>query len=94
VRSEDKPIRWTLHAFARANRRGIDLNDVQHTVEAPEFVVTSDADRRIYMRRYNDRETGKAMLVRLVIEETVFERVIISVLITSKVSKYLPEDRP
>ncbi len=41
------------------------------------------------MRRYRDARTGKAMLVRVVVEETADEIVVVTVTRTSQVARYL-----
>jgi hypothetical protein len=66
MRSAEKPLRWTLHALYRTNRRSIDLDEARLAVSEPEFVIAGAAERRIHMRRYTEPETGRTMLIRAV----------------------------
>ena len=45
------------------------------------------------MRPYSDRVTGETMLLRAVIEETEKEIAVITLYKTSKLKKYLPEEK-
>jgi hypothetical protein len=73
----------------RLNWRRLDPEEVRLTVVAPEFVVQSVPPRRFHMRRYTDVGTGKTMLLRVAIEETDTELVVLTVYRTSKLQKYL-----
>lgn len=86
---EKKPVRWSPHAVDRFARRDVDPEEVHLTIIAPEFVVSSVPPRRIHMRRYVATRSGKTMLIRVVLEETPTEIVILTVYLTSKVAKYL-----
>ncbi len=41
------------------------------------------------MRRYLDRSLGREMLLRIVVEDTQFERVVVTLYKTSRLDKYL-----
>ncbi len=87
--SEPKPIRWSDHARERMNWRGLAPDDIITAVVSPEFIVESVPPRRVHMRRYVDTETRKTMLLRVAIEETSSEFVVLTVYRTSKLRKYL-----
>ena len=84
-----KPVRWSLHAGEWLYRRGVDGEEARLAVIAPEFVVRADWGRQVHMRRSVDSSRGKTMLVRVILEETATELVVITVYHTSKVDKYL-----
>ena len=84
-----KPIRWSPHALERLAEHELADDDVRLTIVAPEFVVPSRPSRRIHMRRYTDAALEQDMLVRVAIEETPTEIVVLTVYRTSKLRKYL-----
>ncbi len=43
------------------------------------------------MRRYHDTDLGQIMLLRIVIEETAEERVVVTIYKTSRIANYLRE---
>ncbi len=55
----------------------------------PEFVVPAQVPRFILMRRYFDRVLQQEMLLRMVMEESATERIVITVYKTSQIAKYL-----
>jgi hypothetical protein len=50
--------------------------------------------RLVLMRRYFDQILQQEMLLRMVVEETATERVVITVYKTSQIAKYLKGQRP
>jgi hypothetical protein len=84
-----KPVRWSPHAVEWLTRRGVDAEEARLAVIAPEFMAPAKHGRTVYMRRYVDSSRGKAMLVRVIVEETATELVVLTVYHTSKVDKYL-----
>lgn len=60
----------------------------------PEVSEPSLTTRRFLMRRYFDEGLQQEMLVRLLVEETAFEDVVITVYKTSKISKYMTRVSP
>jgi hypothetical protein len=84
-----KPLRWTSHASAALVDRDIDRAEVDQTLAAPELAVVDPPQRVLLMRRYFDAPLGRQMLLRVVIEETADERVVITVYKTSQIAKYL-----
>ena len=55
----------------------------------PEAVAPGDAGRQVLMRRYSDEVLGQEMLLRIVVEETSSERVVVTAYKTSRFKKYL-----
>ncbi|MFZ2088637.1 MAG: DUF4258 domain-containing protein [Desulfobaccales bacterium] len=84
-----KPVRWTPHALDNMAEREIDRAEAEKTLNAPEFEVADQPQRRILMRRYFDQVLQQEMLLRLVLEETMAETVVITVYKTSQMKKYL-----
>ena len=82
-------MRWTAHASAALVDRDIDLAEVEQTIAAPELSVIDPPRRMVLMRRYFDVRLGREMLLRVVVEETPDERVVITVYKTSQIAKYL-----
>jgi len=84
-----KPVRWSPHALDNLAEREIDRAEAEKTLNAPEFELPDQPPRRILMRRYFDQVLQQEMLLRLVLEETMTERVVITVYKTSQMNKYL-----
>ena len=89
-----KPIRWSSHALKNLADREIPRPEAEKTLASPEVVVPGDPARRIFMRRYQDTRLGQEMLMRAVVEEKAEEMLVITVYITSKISKYLKGTTP
>lgn len=83
-----KPVRWSLHALDGLIARTIDRAEADRVIETPEFVVPDEPTREVYMRRYVDVPLGREMLLRVVIEETNNEWVVVTVSKTSQLRKY------
>jgi hypothetical protein len=84
-----KPLRWTRHASQNLADREIDRDEVDKTLVGPELAVPDLPGRRILMRRYFDRTLQQPMLLRVVVEDTASETVVITVYKTSQISRYL-----
>jgi hypothetical protein len=84
-----KPIRWTPHAMQNLLDREIERTEADKTLAQPEFIVPGQFPRHVYMRRYFDSLLQQEMLLRLVIEETIEETVVVSVYKTSQIDRYL-----
>jgi hypothetical protein len=84
-----KPLRWTAHALAALVDRDIDQAEVDQTIASPELSIADPPRRAVLMRRYVDARLGRQMLLRVVIEETPDERVVVTVYKTSRIAKYL-----
>jgi len=83
-----KPIRWPTHARKKLTIREIDGREVERTIAQPDSVVSGRSSRRVYMRRYRDAVLQTDMLLRVVVEETAKEFVIVTLYKTSKFKKY------
>ena len=84
-----KPIRWTLHAMQNLLDREIERTEVDKTLAQPEFIAPGQFPRHIHMRRYFDSLLQQEMLLRVIIEETIAEIVVVSVYKTSQIERYL-----
>jgi hypothetical protein len=84
-----KPIRWTAHALDNLRDREIDRQEVEQTLLAPEIALPEQPPREIWMRRYFDTILQQEMLLRVVVEETPREIVVITVYKTSQIERYL-----
>jgi hypothetical protein len=89
-----KPLRWTLHALAALDDRKLDRAEVEQTIAAPELSVIDSPRRVVLMRRYFDAGLGRQMLLRVVVEETPRERVVVTAYKTSQIARYLKEPAP
>lgn len=85
-----KPIRWTTHALKQAAAREISAAEVEQALAHPDAITAGQPPRQIFMRRYFDGLLQTEMLLRVVVEETEAERVVVSLYKTSRFAKYLP----
>ena len=69
--------------------RTIDRAEVEQTIAAPELVVPDLPQRVVLMRRYFDSDLERQMLLRVIVEETLAERIVVTVYKTSQIAKYL-----
>jgi hypothetical protein len=96
--SRVKPLHWTAHALHalldRGIDRGIDRAEAEQTIAAPELSAIDAPWRAVLMRRYFDGRLGRQMLLRVVVEETPDERVVVTVYKTSQIAKYLKGTLP
>ena len=86
-----KPVRWTAHASQNLIDREIDQQLVEETILYPQYVVADPPGRTIHMRRYFDQVLQQEMLLRVVMEESVAEAVVITVYKTSQITRYLKD---
>jgi hypothetical protein len=87
-----KPIRFINHAEERRIKREISQESIIETIIHPDKIEPSWENRSIYMRIFFDRDLEQKMLLRVAIEETQDEIIVISVYKTSKINKYLKGD--
>lgn len=73
--------------------REIDRADVEATIAAPELRVPGLPPRTILMRRYTDHLLGQKMLLRVVVEESDTEVIVVTVYRTSRCERYLKGGR-
>ncbi len=83
-----KPARWTPHALDDLAARDISREDAEQTLAVPDRIVEGRTRRLIYQRRYHDPLLGGEMLLRVVVEETELDRVVVTLYKTSKFTKY------
>jgi hypothetical protein len=83
-----KPIRWSAHARKKATKREISEVEVEQTITQPDSIMPGQPPRRIFMRRYLDEVLETEMLLRVVVEETDAEVVVVTLYKTSKFRKY------
>jgi hypothetical protein len=83
------PVRWTPHALANLIDREIDRGEADKTLAAPEHVVPGQPPRMIYMRRYFDVSLQQDMLLRIITEDTMSERIVVTAYKTSQILRYL-----
>jgi uncharacterized protein YuzE len=83
-----KPLRWTVHALRNLSDREIPRTEAERAIADPEAASPASSKRQFFMRRYFDDRFPQKMLVRVLVEETSEERVVITVYITSKIGKY------
>ena len=84
-----KPLRWSQHALDALTDRDIDRAEAERTVTDPEFVVPDPPNREVRMRRYLDPLLQQEMLLRIVVEDTPTELVVVTAYKTSQLRKYL-----
>jgi len=84
-----KPIRWTEHALRNLADREIDRAEADRTIAQPEFTVPDLPGRQIRMRRYFDEILGQIMLLRVIVETTARETVVVTPYKTSQITRYL-----
>jgi hypothetical protein len=84
-----KLTRWTSHALENLVAREIDREEAEKTLAAPDLVVPGHASRWILTRRYYDTLLQQEMLLRMIVEETATERIVVTVYKTSQIARYL-----
>ena len=84
-----KPVRWSAHALKNLRDREIDREEATWTLTNPEFTAIDRPLRSVYMRRYYDRVLQQPMLLRLIVEDSPNETVVVTVYKTSQFTKYL-----
>jgi hypothetical protein len=84
-----KPVRWSYHALNNLADRELDRAEADKTLENPDFELPGKGSRLVLMRRYFDQFLQQEMLLRIVVEDTATERVVVTVYKTSQIEKYL-----
>jgi hypothetical protein len=84
-----KPVRWSPHATDNLADREIDRGAAEKTLANPEFVIPGQFPRLVLMRRFFDPVLQQEMLLRMIVEDTSTERIVITVYKTSQIAKYL-----
>ncbi len=88
------PFRWTAHAEQNLADREIDREEAARALLSPEAEETVRPPRRAYLRRYFDATLQQTMLLRIIVEETPSEVVVITLYKTSQVAKYMKGAAP
>ena len=83
----DKPFVWGPHARLNVEERNLSLEQIEQTLSDPEWIVPGHPPREVYMRRFSN-EKGQ-YLIRVVIEEIIDARLVVTVYKTKQVQKYL-----
>lgn len=83
-----KKVRWTEHALQDLAAREISREEADRSLTKPDRIADGRKPRLIYQRRYRDALLDQDMLLRVVVEETELERVVVTLYKTSKLSKY------
>lgn len=83
-----------IHALKNLSDREIPRAEAEKALAEPEAVSPASSKRQFLMRRYFDDRLQQKMLVRVLVEETPQERVVITVYMTSKIGKYMKEVAP
>jgi Domain of unknown function (DUF4258) len=83
-----KPIRWSKHATRELAKREIDPTEAENAIAQPDAVTPISPVRRFHQRRYFDKPLNQAMLLRVLLEETPSETVVVTLYKTSKTTKY------
>lgn len=84
-----KTLRWTPHALMNLAIREIVKESAEQVIAHPELTVADPPDRVIRMGRYFDPILNEELLLRIVVEETASEIVVVTVYKTSQFRKYL-----
>ncbi len=82
-------VRLTRHAIDQAVDRGIAIDEILGTVRNPDSVATVDVGRMAMMKRYHDTQRQSDFLLRVIVEQTPEELVVVTAIKTSRVGRYL-----
>ncbi len=74
--------------------REIDRTEADKTLAQPDLIALGQPPRQVLMRRYFDRILQQEMLLRVVVEDTASERIVVTVYKTAQLSKYLKGSTP
>ncbi len=88
-----KRIRFTAHAEENLTAREIPREEAELTVRNPIYREPGRLPRETVSRLYFDSGIGEQMLLRVIIEETAAEITVVTLYKTSKLKKYLPEEK-
>jgi hypothetical protein len=83
-----KPVRWSPHARGKIAKREIDQSEAELTLSQPDSVVGASPIGKFYQRRYVDKLLNQEMLLRILVEESESELIVITLYKTSKLTKY------
>lgn len=83
-----KPVRWSPHAKEMLLDRDVELSEAEETLTNPDDILPADWPRVMYQRVYYDKMLGQEMMLRLVVEESPKEQVVVTIYKSSKLDKY------
>ncbi len=86
-----KPVRFSDHALTNLTDREIDRGEVEKTLAEPEAIEPGHEGRQVYTRRYHDTVLDQQMLLRVIVEESDSEIVVVPAYKTSQIGRYLKE---
>ena len=89
-----RAIRWTTHALRNLADREIPRDEAERTLALPELIAPGQPGRRVLMRRYLDSVLRQHMLLRIIIEETQEEVIVVTLYKTSQIDRYLRGPTP
>jgi hypothetical protein len=84
-----KPVRWSPHALKNLVDREIEREQADRTLAAPELIVPGQTGCKVFMRRYFDTNLQQDMLLRIILEETTEESVVVTIYRTSQIDRYM-----
>lgn len=84
-----RPIRWSDHALKNLADRQINRLEADKTLAEPELVAPGHPPREILMRRYRDELLQQEMLLCIVVEDRISERVVVTLYKTSQIGRYM-----
>ena len=87
-------VRWSQHALKNLGDREIQRDEVDRTLAAPDLVAPGQPGRTVLMRRYFDQIVQQEMLLRVIVEQTAEETVIVTIYKTSRIERYMKESEP
>lgn len=87
-------IRWSEHAIQNLVEREIDRSEVEVTLVNPGLVVPDPPGREVLMRRYFDGVLQQEMLMRVIVEHSQAETVVVTVYRTSQIERYWKAGQP
>jgi hypothetical protein len=89
-----KAIRYSEHALANLTDRDISREEVDRTLTEADAVAPGHGGRKVYMRQYHDAVLDQEMLLRVIVEETEMEIVVVTAYKTSRAERYLKGSQP
>ena len=84
-----KPVHRLPHALKNLVDRETEREHADRTLADPELIVPGQTGRKVFMRRYFDTNLQHEMLLRIILEETTEEVVVVTVYKTSQIDRYL-----
>jgi hypothetical protein len=87
-------VRWSPHALKNLVDREIQRDEADRTLAAPDLVAPGQPGRTVLMRRYFDQIIQREMLLRVIVEQTVDETVVVTVYKTSQIDRYTRGSEP